>query len=82
MYKMILDSIPSEVTQENFKNRMLAYGYYLNKAYDQYGFRYNGMTIYRVDPTFPCLRKADIPAPVQNAKYELSLPAIDTFKEN
>ena len=82
MYKMILDSIPAEETQERFKNRMLTYGYYLNKAYDKIGFHYNGMSIYRVDATFPCLRKAEMPVSVQNAKYELSLPAIDIYKEN
>lgn len=82
MFKMILESIPSEVAQERFTNRMLTYGYYFNKAYDKIGFHYNGMAIYRVDSTFPCLRKAEIPVSVQNAKYELSLPAIDTYKEN
>lgn len=81
MYDMVLSSIPTIVQQESFKNRMLAYGYYLNKAYDKIGFRYNGMSFYRVDSRFPCLRKADIPASVKNAKYELSLPAINEFKE-
>ena len=82
MYEMVLSSIPTLVLQESFKNRMLAYGYYINKAYDRLGFRYNGMSMYRVDSRFPCLRKAEIPLSVQNAKYELSLPAIDEFKED
>ena len=48
---------------------------------DHIGFKFNGMTSYKVDSHFPCLRKASIPASVQNAKYELLLAAIDAFKE-
>ena len=43
--------------------------------------KYNGMTIYKVDTSFPCLRKKDTPAAVQNIKYEISLAAIDSFRE-
>ena len=81
MVKLVMESIPSKVCQDNLRNRLLAYGYYFDKAYDKFGFKYNGMTTYKVDSEFPCLRKKSIPASVQNVKYELSLAAIDTFKE-
>lgn len=81
MVELVIEAIPSRVCQDNLKNRLLAYGYYFDKAYDKYGFKYNGMVAYKVDSEFPCLRKKDIPASVQNAKYELSLAAIDSFKE-
>lgn len=81
MVKLVVEELPSKVIQENLKNRLLAYGYYFDHAYDRIGFKYNGMTIYRVDNQFPCLRKRNIPASVQNAKYDLSLAAIDAYKE-
>ena len=76
------ESIPEKVLQERLMSRLLAYGYYFDKAYDHTGFRYNGMSKYKVDQTFPCLRKKQIPISVQNAKYDLVLAAIEPFKED
>lgn len=81
MVDLIVESIPSKVSQERLLNRLLAYGYYHDKEYDRVAFKYNGMTSYRVDSNFPCLRKTSIPTAIQNAKYELSLAAIDTYRE-
>ena len=55
--------------------------YYENDAYDAYCFRYNGTTMYRVDSDFPCMRKKSIPIAAQNVRYDLSLAAIQEFKE-
>ena len=82
MVDVVIESIPSKVLQDNLKNRLLAYGYFYDKEYEKYGFKYNGMTLYSVNSEFPCLRKSSIPVAVQNAKYELSLAAIDVFKED
>lgn len=81
MVEVVVESIPEKVTQERLMNRLLAYGYYYDKAYDGIGFKYNGLSQYKVNNTFPCLRKEQIPISVQNAKYELSLAAIQSFKE-
>ena len=81
VYEIILEKIPTEEAKENFKNRLLAYGYVPLKEYDSFGFKYNGMTGYTVNKDFPCLRKNAIPSSVQKANYELSLPAITDFKE-
>ena len=80
MVEQVAESIPSKVYQDIFLSRLLAFGYCYEEAYDKIGFKFNGMTTYKVDSEFPCLRKKDIPASVQNAKYELSLAAIDSFK--
>ena len=82
MVELVIDSIPERVLQEKLLSRLLTYGYYFDKAYDRIGFRYNGMSRYKVDQTFPCLRKNQIPVSVQNAKYELALAAIEAFKED
>lgn len=81
MVQLVVESIPSKVTQERLKSRLLAYGYYYEKAYDSMGFRYNGMTSYRVNEEFPCLRKKNIPVSVQNVRYELALAAIEQYRE-
>ena len=81
MVELVIESIPEKVLQERLLSRLLTYGYYYDKAYDRIGFKYNGMTMYHVDDKFPCLRKNQIPVSVQNAKYDLSLAAIDTFRE-
>lgn len=57
MVDLVIESIPEQVLQEQLLSRLLAYGYYFDKAYDRIGFRYNGMSKYKVDQTFPCLRK-------------------------
>lgn len=82
MVELVVESIPEKVLQDRLMNRLLSYGYYFDKAYDGIGFKYNGMEQYLVNDKFPCLRKSQIPASVQNAKYELSLAAIDSFKED
>ena len=82
MVDLVVESISSKVLQERLLNRLLVYGYYHDKAYDRIGFKYNGMTAYRVDSQFPCLRKASIPASVQNARYDLSLAAIEAYEED
>lgn len=81
MVELVIESIPEKVLQDRLMNRLLTYGYYYDKAYDGVGFKYNGMEQYVVNDKFPCLRKTQIPASVQNAKYELSLAAISSFKE-
>ncbi len=82
MVELVVDAIPEKVLQESFRNRLLAYGYYYDKAYDRIGFRFSGIEQYLVNAKFPCLRKSQIPSSVQNAKYELSLAAIEPFKED
>lgn len=81
MVELVRDSISSAVCRDVFMNRLLAYGYYFDKGYDEYGFKYDGMTTYKVTSDFPCLRKINIPAAVGNVKYELSLAAIEAFVE-
>lgn len=82
MIDLVIESIPERILQERLISRLLAYGYYFDKAYDRVGFRYNGMSQYKVNKNFPCLRKKQIPASVQNAKYDLALAAIESFKED
>ena len=82
MVELVTESIPEKVLQDRLMSNLLAYGYYYDEAYDRIGFRFNGMSQFRVDQAFPCLRKDQIPASAQNVKYELVLAAIEAFKED
>lgn len=82
MCNLLIETFDLQVLKERFITRLLSYGYYPDKGYDRIGFKYNGMSIYRVGTDFPCIRKKSIPAAVEYVKYELSLAAIDNFKEN
>jgi hypothetical protein len=79
--RSVCSVLSSELLRQKLKNILLRLGYYEDKEYDRYCFHYNGMSLYRVNSFFPCARKKDFPAAVQNVKYELSLPAVDSFKE-
>lgn len=78
---IVCNSFKSRMLQGIFMDRLFSFGYTYDQKYDRYGFKYGGMAIYKVDSQFPCLRKETIPAAAQNVKYELSLAAIDSFKE-
>lgn len=82
MYNLLIETFSSQALKERFIIRLIQYGYYPDKEYDKLAFRYNGMSLYKVGADFPCIRKKDIPIAVGHVKYELSLAAIDSFKEN
>lgn len=79
---MITQELNSVVLQEEFKTRLLEFGYYSDEAYDDICFSYKGMSIYKVTQDFPCLRQKSVPAAVTDVEYRLSLPAIDFYRED
>ncbi len=81
MYHLLRNSLSSELLAQQLDTSLLAFGYYENEAYDRYCFHYNGMSMYRVDATFPCIRKLELPVAAQNVRYDLSLSAIQEYKE-
>lgn len=82
MYHLLRNSLSSEMLRQKLDTILLSFGYFENEAYDNYCFHYNGQSLYTVDSTFPCARKKDLPIAVQNVRYDLSLAAIETFKED
>lgn len=81
MYHTLRNSLSSELLAQKLDTVLLRFGYYENEAYENYCFHYSGMSMYLVDSSFPCARKKDLPIAVQNMKYELSLAAVEEFKE-
>ena len=60
---------------------LLRYGYYPRAEYEseEYTFEIKGMQRYVVNTYFPCIRRADLPASVTEAKYALSVAAIEPY---
>lgn len=81
LYTVISESLSSSQLRDHLKTTLLRLGYYKNKIYEQYCFHYNGMDTYRVNTSFPCARKKDFAPAVQDVHYDLSLAAIEKFKE-
>lgn len=81
MYHILRNSLSSELLAQKLDTILLSFGYYENETYDGFCFHYNGTTLYRVDNTFPCIRKNELPIAAQNARYDLSLAAIQEYKE-
>jgi len=82
MYHSLRNSLSSELLAQKLDTVLLSFGYYENEAYDNYCFHHNGQTMYIVDAMFPCVRKKDLPIAAQNIRYDLSLAAIETYKED
>lgn len=82
MYHLLRNAFTTELLAQKFDTVLLSLGYYENEAYNNYYFHYNGTTMYRVDSSFPCVRKTSLPCAVQNIRYDLSLSAIQAFKED
>ena len=81
LYKDLMTLIPGDHEKEVFSNMLLRYGYYPRAEYEseEYTFEIKGMQRYIVNTDFPCIRRADLPASVTEAKYALSVAAIEPY---
>lgn len=82
MYHLLRSNLSSELLSLKLDAVLLSLGYYEHEAYDNFYFHYNGTTMYLVDTTFPCIRKTALPYAAQNVRYDLSLSAIQAYKED
>ena len=60
---------------------MDAAGYSFDEEYNNFHFLYLGSTKYKVEKSFPCLRRSEVPTAVGNADYSLILSSITEYKE-
>lgn len=63
-------------------SKLEAAGYDFNPAYDNYVYALTEKDVYRVDDTFPRLRRDALPAAILRAQYDLALSEIATHKKN
>ena len=83
LYNEILSSVSNDDTKAWFSNMLLRYGYCPRPEYElpDYLFEVKGVAYYRVDSSFPCLRRNEIPPSVLKVKYSLSLTAISNYRK-
>ena len=83
IYQRLLSKLLDDDTKETFCNMLLKYGYYPRPEYEgvDYTFEIKDVQHYYVQESFPCLRRNDLPASVVKAEYILSLPAIQSYRE-
>lgn len=87
MVSELMDSIVSQIKEDElrdaFLTKLVAYGYCLNNEGDNYRYSVDSVAQYSVGNGFPRLTHKEVPfSEITNISYELSLPAIEQYKEN
>jgi len=84
VYYRLLSRLLNDEVKESFSNTLLKYGYYPRPEYEDadYSFEVKDIQRYLVKDDFPCLRRSELPASVIKAEYILSLPVIQTYRED
>lgn len=83
LYKELLSMLPNDDSREQFSTMLLHLGYFPRPEYEdeEYTFEIKATDRYVVSADFPCLRRANLPESVTEAKYSLALTTIDSFRK-
>lgn len=83
LYKELLSMLPNDDSREQFSTMLLHFGYFPRPEYEdeEYTFEIKATDRYAVSADFPCLRRANLPESVTEAKYSLALTTIDSFRK-
>ena len=83
LYKELLAMLPDDESKEQFSTMLLRYGYYPRPEYEdgEYTFEIKATARYAVSADFPCVRRTNLPKSITEAKYSLSLAAIDPYRK-
>jgi hypothetical protein len=75
--------LPNDNSREQFSTMLLHFGYFPRPEYEgeEYTFEIKATVRYAVSADFPCLRRANLPESVTEAKYSLALTTIDSFRK-
>lgn len=79
IYQEVYNLMETEYLKQKLGDILLNLGYYKRFEYDEYIFKFSKLDRYKVDKTFPCIRKNMLPHAVINAKYDLSISFISNF---
>ena len=84
VYQRLLSKISSDTAKEYLCSMLMRYGYFPRPEYEngEYTYEIKGVQHYYVDKSFPCLRRTALPCSVKRATYELSLTAIQDYRED
>lgn len=83
LYKELLGMFSDDDVREWFSTMLLHYGYYPRPEYEEeeYTFEIKATVRYAVSTDFPCIRRSNLPQSIAEAKYSLSLAAIDSYRK-
>ena len=83
LYKEILENISDDSIKTDFSMMLLRTGYYPRSEYEsaEHTYEIKQVCRYSVTPSFPCLRRCDLPSSVVEANYTISLPSIRAFRK-
>lgn len=83
LYKELLATLSDDNAREQLSTMLLHYGYYPRPEYEgeEYTFEIKGTARYAVSTDFPCIRRTNLPQSITEAKYSLSIAAIDSYRK-
>ena len=61
---------------------LLGIGYTPSSYYDDKVYSFKKRTFYQVNSSFPALRRRDIPNAIISAKYDISVPSLESYKRD
>jgi hypothetical protein len=76
-----LSTLSGELIKQKLTDILLNLGYYNRSEYDEHIFRFCKMERYKVDSTFPCIRRNLLSKAIINSKYEMSVSFISRYLE-
>ena len=81
--KELLATLSDDDAREQLSTMLLHYGYYPRPEYEgeEYTFEIKGTARYAVSTDFPCIRRTNLPQSITEAKYSLSIAAIDSYRK-
>ncbi|WP_310551803.1 PD-(D/E)XK motif protein [Paenibacillus glufosinatiresistens] len=74
----VLKSNPA--TLDLFNDKLLGKGFIDSLEYKEYWYRLGGIQSYRVDDSFPKLINSNVPPQIASASYNISIPAIESWR--
>ncbi|MFM9279237.1 PD-(D/E)XK motif protein [Paenibacillus jiagnxiensis] len=69
-----------QATLDLFNDKLLRIGFIDSLEYKEYWYRLGGNQGYRVDDSFPKLINSNIPTQIAAASYNISIPAIESWR--
>ena len=73
LYKEIYDTLDTLELKNKFSSILLDFNYFARAEYDEFNFKFLNFKRYKVDSSFPALRRKSLPSAIINSKYKKHL---------
>lgn len=82
LVKQIYNSLDIEALKDLFLQKLTDVGYSFENSYDNFVYSVFSKSIYKVDETFPCLKREERLDAISQVKYDLLLAKLEKYKIN